>query len=213
METDERKDGIFEKMASFYVEQEGEKIIDEFPDSTSLPSFDSETKLQISIRRRDFWQKTKKGLLIAVPAAACLLIFLLLSQSFILNQAFEPSYFYNNEHIMSPPATSDPTRVEIASLSDKLPEGCMLTKTDYDKGRTIYHIKNNRNNDIVLAAEHYSGSIDTSDFTPTKINGQNAYILSKKNHNILLVQSEGILYTYTSAFDAHDLLEIASAIL
>jgi hypothetical protein len=81
--TEKKEDRIFEKIASFYVEQEGENIIDKFPDSTSLSGLDSIEKLHKRIHQRNFWQKAKKRLQVALPVAACLLIVFLLGQPLI----------------------------------------------------------------------------------------------------------------------------------
>lgn len=213
MKADQDNDRIFREISSLYLEQEGEKLLQELADSANLPDLDPDLKLQKQIKKSRLWGKTRKALLVAAPLAACLMIFLFLGQPFFNQPGDNFSQPAHNQPLTPPPLTSSPNRVEIAFLDDKLPAGCLLTKTDYDNGKTIYHIKNDRNNEIIFAAEEDPGSIDTSNFTHTKVKGKDAYILAKRDYNILLIQSEGILYTGASAFEARDLLEIAAAII
>ena len=113
----------------------------------------------------------------------------------------------------TPPDAAESPRVEIAFLSSKLPEGCALAKTDYDHGKTIYHIINERGNEIVLVAERPDKRASTDGFTRRRINNMDAYIMARRDYNILLATSGGVQYTLTNAFDARDLIEIATAVL
>ena len=106
-----------------------------------------------------------------------------------------------------------PPQFEITYLSAKLPAGCVLTKTNYDYEKTVYHIENAYDNDIVLITEPSHESVDADGFIHLIINNTDAYIQARNEYNILLAQSGGVRYTFSSHYEARDLIEIALAVI
>jgi len=115
-----------------------------------------------------------------------------------------------------PTDTAVYARAEIEFLSSKLPDGCVLVKTDYDREKTIYYITNDRNNDIVLVTEPTAAGLeefDTESFDSIDINGKRGYVLAKKDYKTLLVQTDDMRLTFTSRFNTGDLIKIAQALI
>jgi hypothetical protein len=112
-----------------------------------------------------------------------------------------------------PPIHYAPPRPEIALLSAKLPQGYTLAFTDYDHGKTIYHINSDLANELVLTAEYAAQPLAADGFTRTTINEMEAYVLVRRSYSVLLLYSDGVQYTLTGRFDANDLVEVASAVL
>jgi hypothetical protein len=130
----------------------------------------------------------------------------------------EPQTTYPAEPPPTYPAA--PPRTEIIYLSTRLPTGYEITKTDYDYEKTIYYIKNDYNNEIVLVAEPFKDkdkslkdSIDSEDYLHLMLNGTNAYVLARKDYNVLKTETDGLLYTLSSAHEARDLIEIALVLI
>lgn len=198
---DNRFDDLLKKAASLYVEREGEALLSEHIAAAPKPAFES---IQRKVRKRMFFEKARRTAFWGVPVAACLLLAVFISRPFIWQTEPDTNTI---------PDTQEYQRVEISLLSAKLPEGCILTKTDYDHSKTIYHIMNGRGNDIVLAVEQTDGQLTTDGFTLHRVNDTDAYVMARRDYNVLLAQSGGIQYTITDAFEADDLVEIARAIL
>jgi hypothetical protein len=227
MKTDNEK--ILKKAAALYVKQMGEALIQE--NAEAIPELESDNKYWRRISSRIRLNKSVKAVFIAAPVAACLLAVVVILRTPPAETggiASLPSVSLSNEQASAASAPQDsaalspatasasaPARTEIAFLSAKLPEGYTLTHTDYDYNKTIYYVANSRHNDIILVAEPstaFTPAID-GNFIYTQINGTDAYMMARKDYNILLLHTEGLLYIFTSPFDPQDLIEVATAII
>ncbi|MDR3207777.1 MAG: hypothetical protein LBT60_05540 [Oscillospiraceae bacterium] len=136
-----------------------------------------------------------------LPAAACLILALLLI----------PPRLGGKDLSQAPdPGTG---RTEIALLSEKLPAGCLLTETDYDRDKTVYHIRNARGNPIVLVAEPYVSELPTEGLTFLDLGGATAYAREGGGFCLLRVRQGEAMYTLTSAYSLQDLAEVAMSAL
>lgn len=191
---------LLKKAASLYVEREGEALLSEHISVVPEPAVES---IRIKVRKRVFFESARRTAFWGLPVAACLLLAVFVARPFIWQT--EPD---TNPMLDTP----EYQRVEISFISAKLPEGCILTKTDYDHGKTIYHIVNGRGNDIVLAVEQTDVLLTTDGFTLHRVNDIDAYVMERRDYNVLLAKSGDMQYTITNAFEADDLVEIARSI-
>ena len=104
-------------------------------------------------------------------------------------------------------------QVEIMYLSEMLPHGYILTFTDYDNEKTIYHIKNNRDNEIIIVAEPPGEFPATEGFIRVSVNDEDAYVMARKDYNVLFAQTDEMRLTFTSAYEVMDLIEMALVII
>jgi hypothetical protein len=230
IKTNNESETLLKEAAALYIEKEGLRLLEEYnAANSSAPNFNASKMLKI--KRQARFRQLKRVTLIAAPVAACLIFAVFLTRLAFYNPAAEtplppqtvgaaqeppPAAEPHNTPSAAPPAeTGEPPvkRAEIAFLSDKLPEGCKLTKTDYDKEKTLYYVRNKRSNDILLVVEPPEGELETDEkFTRKNINGTDAYILAKRDYNVLLAQTGDIRYTFSCRYDARDLVEIAYTI-
>lgn len=208
-------EAFFRSLASLYIEDEGEKLkheleteyieIDDIPQQTALYDLDKNVNKAISA------VKLRQFVYMAAPVAACFLIALLyISKPAIPNNGTADTFPPLDTTIQSTP-TSAPA--EITLLSTKLPEGCVVTKTDYDYDKMIYYIRNAQNNNIVLVSEPFTEIPPEENFDQITVNGITAYYMSKKDYKILFVRNNDALYTLSSEFNVQDLVDIASSIV
>jgi len=202
-------DELLKEVASLYAEREGEKLLSEdaaLRDEADGADF---SKIWAAARARAFSKNVRRFAFVAAPVAACLIVALV----FIRLPGTLPA---TPTSTAATTASAPEQPVEIQFLSAKLPQGCVLTKTDYDWGKTLYYITNATGNNIVLVAERSAsqlGASDTDGYTHTVINHTDAYVLARKDYNVLLAQADGVQYTLSSEFDAEDLVQIAKSIL
>jgi len=224
---------VLKQAASLYVSQEGENLLRELAllENARMQSFDKTMRRRVNSRIRS--DKFKKTAFIAGPIAACLIAALFASRFLNVNygtgsastntatapQADLPSTpappAEPGTSAAQPEDTAIPARAEIMLLSDKLPEGCILTKTDYDYEKTIYYITNDLGNDIVLVTEPAEGSegFDKNSFDSVDINGTQGYVLAKSDYKALIVQTDDMFLTLTSRFSVGDLIKIAQTVV
>jgi hypothetical protein len=226
MRTNIENETLLKEAAALYIKKEGEALLNEYAETDKASGFGKAKFLKIQRQAR--LQQLKRITLVAAPVAACLIFAIFITRIGFYNPATKSPLPQNTVDVTQKPlpaaeapaytppadATENPVkRAEIAFLSDKLPDGCKLTKTDYDKEKTIYYVQNKRSNDILLVVEPPEGELVTDEkFTHKNINGTDAYILAKKDFNMLLAQNKDIRYTFSCRYDAGDLVEIAYSV-
>ena len=103
-------------------------------------------------------------------------------------------------------------RDTVSRVSDRLPDGYMVTDVDYDNLIAVMEIVNERENYIILTVEEYSG-FDTKGFSEIIVNGSPVYGLVTNDYSVLKYNIDNTLYTLSSWYDYHDLIEISKNII
>ncbi|MCL2461256.1 MAG: hypothetical protein FWF44_01205 [Defluviitaleaceae bacterium] len=218
-------DEFFRKLAAQYVESEGEKLNRELEDAENAPFPDNAVKMERRVKSGVRAAKVRKALYTVIPVAACFLVVIIGIYWFYSSSSNSNSPLAQGNAEPTPaaastvsnstatPAQTSDNRVEIAFLSEKLPEGCELTGTDYDHDKTIYHIRSASDDNVILVAEPYTEEPPTDGFIPTTINGLDAYVMNRTDYKVLWVRDGGALYTFTSEFSVQDMIDIAAAVI
>ena len=101
----------------------------------------------------------------------------------------------------------------MALMAARLPYGYDVTGVDYDNAKTIYHILNDTNNQIVLTTEKTSLDIDLAYYQEIRINGVRVFGMVKNDYSLITYEQDGLIYTLTSRYNYKDLIDISKNII
>lgn len=194
MKDDDKDDIFFKKIASLYSYREGEILKQELEDSEKNINYS--TLLDKKIKNRISKIKFKSLTYKLIPIVASIII------AFVY---FVTSNKTENNIVKK--------KNDMEFLSAKMPNGYNITNVAYDKEKTIYYIKNETNNNIVLVSEKSKSEIEKELFKEIDVNNEKVYLLAKKDFNVLLYQKDDVLYSFSSEYNYNDLIELSKGFI
>jgi len=234
MHYEDKNEAFFKALASQYVEQDGERLKKELEEIENDQKASYPPRLDKRIRGKILMTDARRTITIAAPVAACfLLIFAFLGRIPFLENgvpslmdsgppadiAYEASS--TGAPAPAPAAENAPSRgdnrtqsqMQMALMSAKMPAGYNVTGIDYDMEKTIYYIKNDTDNQIVMTAEKSEFDIEFAYYQEIRINGEPVYGMVKSDFSVITYEKDGVVYTLTSRYNYEDLVDISKNII
>jgi|GEM_PF-2337156 len=202
-----KEDMFFEIIARKYMEDDGENLrkISEELNKQNKDSSRLDLKVKRSINRMRF-----KKYYIASSLVGCALIIILMMNSILLK---------NMNLTGSGSSNSDTTQVyydkeyAMQKLASILPAGYRVSDSDYDNGKTIFYVLNDKNDQIVLEEDPSKNGLETYGLRKFNLQNTEAYGISKADYSLITFKLGDKLYTITSAYDARGLIAIGESII
>ena len=232
MHYEDKNEAFFKALASQYVEKDGERLKKELEDIENDQRAIYPTRLDKRIRSKVFMSDVRRMITIAASAVACvLLVFAFLGRIPLLENDVPSlmdsglpagtAYEASSSVAPAPAAENAPSRgdnrtqaqMQMALMSAKMPAGYIVTGIDYDMEKTIYYIKNDTDNQIVMTAEKSEFDIEFAYYQEIRINGEPVYGMVKSDFSIITYKKDGVVYTLTSRYNYEDLVDISKNII
>lgn len=222
MKYDDKNERFFKNIASLYAEKEGGLLKEELAELEKENDIQYSPHLDRKIKNRILSLKMRKLSYALVPVAACFLLLAVYFGSLPANNRPNGTPIADNApadsgspiaQATAPAAPHSTPAISAELLSARLPYGYEITEVDYDKEKTIFHIINDTNNEIVLTMEEAAGQIAKNAFQEIVVNNTPVYGLVKKDYSVITYEKDDILYTLTSKYNYKDLIEISKNLI
>lgn len=233
-------DQFYKELASRYAEMDGQKLKQELEDLEKSPEAINTTELDWKVKQKLYPPKSRRYMIriaATVACAACLLLFLFRSDvmDFIFtNDSFDISNV--DEDQTSAPVEQDidddaedaeaaddgaapapQQEYEMIELAFELPVNLSVDSVKQDQGKTIYHLKNEDLDDVVLTLEEISDdtipAAINQELEPIPIDQQTAYGMYHTDYSILMFEKDNLAYTLTCKYDINTLIQLSREII
>jgi len=223
---------LFADMARIYVDKEGERLRSEgaslMDGAPFPPSKDFERKIAARIRVERF----RRPAYIMGSIAACIIVALIginILRSF--NGDLGGFGGFGNVDVGGGGARLAPdsqvamggANSDMIALAFNLPPNCSVAGVEQDVGKTIFHINDIKNDNIVLVAEKSDDIGGTGKYDENKlkgsglkkieINGTTLYAVAKADFSRFTFKKEGVIYDMTCKYDYNTLIAFCEYIL
>ena len=187
---------IFKELAARYVEHEGAQLKAELAADTAagVVSFTPRLDRKVKSRRHGTRRIAFSGLAAAV--ALFVAIFAL--------QTIKPMEKKND-------SVNTESGSGMIPLSFTLPETMSVATRELDRGDSVYTLDNTGGDDVVMVLSHKPA--DTSELTPTNINGHAASEKSTEDYHLLIFEKDGIYYRLSCRYNMKTLISLSKNIL
>jgi len=189
---------FFKEIANQYVETEGANLKRE----DSSP-FVTNPQLDARIRGNIYKKKSLKYFAVIGIAAACILTFLALAQTFSVFKGMFPSSTADISD--STPNEQNP---DLIPLSNELPKYFTIMDSKVDNGKSIYTIESFDTDYIILTLEKNADEINTDGLTKMEINNYTTYAKATQEYKYITFINEDVRYTLTCRYDMYNLIDL-----
>ena len=208
---DRKEELFFKNLASSYSERSGDELKKEMAGldlsgrSPHAGSLDKKVKIKIRA------VKIKKWAPRLAPAAACIILFIIINTTFFnLPDAPSDSSDSNSADAANAAESESPSAtLTFEFVSSRLPPEYVLSKTDYDYQKVIYYIIGDDGSEIILTIEEFTENINTEGLERIAINDRSAYGISKEEFSFIKFTKDNFLYMLTSPDDYSGLIKIS----
>jgi len=212
---DRKEELFFKNLASSYSERSGDELKKEMAGldlsgrSPHAGSLDKKVKIKIRA------VKIKKWAPRLVPAAACIILFIIINTTFFnLPDAPSDSSDSNSADAANAAESESPSAtLTFEFVSSRLPPEYILSRIDYDYQKVIYYIIGGEGAEIILTIEEYAGDINTDGLEQIKINNLNAYGASNEGFSFMQFKKDNFLYMLTSPGGYGDIIKISENLI
>ena len=214
---------FYNDIASRYTDIYGQQILSELYSLERSGGILPTPTLDAKLKRRMNAKKRKNLVLsLSTLAAACVIMIALLP-GIISNQFGGSSSGGIAEGTTSPSHDASASMAAEAphatSPYEPIPLGVTLTGSfsvsswEQDKGKTIYYIDNDNNDNVVLSLEHTEDLPKHEGFSEIDINGTTAYASYQADYSVLTFKKEDVTYILTCKHDINTLIELSHMLL
>ena len=190
-------DGVLKELANRYTRAEGVLLSKE---RERLPVYET-PGLDRRVRHLTVLKgKSRFSYITYIAAAACVALALLISP-------FISKVLKNGNNAVKEPEE------RLIPITFTLTNSFVVTQEGLDRGESVYFLKNIKKDDVVMTLKKTSGPVETEGLTAIRLNGQTAYTRETDAYKLLVLQSDGILYTLSCRYELDTLLELGKNIL
>ena len=211
-------DRLLKELADRYTEADGARLraeasqLDRSGPAQDMSRLDRRVRQMTEGRRRMPWKSMGAAL------AACLVLALVVPRLLGLtgndySAAPADSSASSSEAALEGAPEEAEADYAVIPLSFELPDNFTVNEVEQDRERTIYHIEDAQQDDIVMVLRYATGDEAYDDLTPIPMGGGMAYGRSEEGYNLLCFEESGIYYELTCRHDINTLAEIGRSVL
>lgn len=192
---------FYKELAERYIEREGAQYRQELAQQPPVltPRLDRRVRARQRKRAAVGWISGA-----AAAATALLLVVGLLPRRL---QSFDSPPPAGG--ISRPAADTD----TLLPLTFTLPDNLRVASSEYDNGQSVYTLRDDAQDDVVLVMEPAETFEAPDGFSPLTIDGSTAYARRTRDYNLLTFSAGGITYTLSCRYELDTLVALGRQIL
>ena len=197
-----KNDKLFKEIADTYVERYGERLHKERGEipPRETPWLDWRVKACINAR------STRRSWAVAGMVAAALLLVFALPQLSSLITGFDPT-----QSLDSTPAPGQ-AQQSVIPLGFSLPEQFTVADVEQDQGKTIYYLRDAKQDDVVLTLE-MDARVQTNGLEEIPLERHTVHGAYRADYSMLTFSKDNIVYELSCRHDLNTLVELSRGIL